>query len=59
MANVRAGASVHAGVGEARHSEIKDLGLPGAVHKDVARLEIAVNDSLLMGMVDGRAHLNE
>jgi hypothetical protein len=39
----------------ARDAEIEDLGLAALVHQDVGRLQIAVNDAALVGVVHGVA----
>ena len=41
----------------ARESEIQDLGLKVGPDQDVARLQVAVDDLMLMQVMDGRDHL--
>jgi hypothetical protein len=38
-----------------RDTEVENLGLPGLIHKNVARLKVAVDDSALMRVVNGVA----
>jgi hypothetical protein len=42
-------------VGGARHAEVQDLGLARRVDQDVRRLQVPVDDRLLMGVMDGIA----
>ena len=46
-------------VGRPRDTEVDDLRLAGRVHHDIGRLKIAVDDPLLVPMVDGVTGLGE
>src|SRR5262245_47914234 len=45
-------------VGDARHAKIENLGLAVLIHKDIARLEIAMNQAPLVRVMNGIANLN-
>ena len=46
-------------VGGAGHAEVEHLGLAGLVHQDVAWLQVAVDDALVVGVLHRVAHLRQ
>jgi hypothetical protein len=55
LADARVRRRVHVGVGRARHAEVEDLRLARLVDEHVPRLEIAVDDPLLVRVVNAVA----
>ena len=53
------GGGLNVGVGGAGHAKIENLGLTLFGDEDIARLQIAMNDPLLVGMLDRIADLGE
>ncbi len=47
------------GRGDMGHAEVEHLWLAGVIHKDVARLQVAMNDTLVMSVLHRVAHLRQ
>lgn len=58
--NARVGltSDLRVAVGDARQAEVENLGLAGVVDQNVAGLQIAMNDGMLMGGLDRLADFN-
>ena len=52
----QAGGGQQVGVGGVGHAEVEHLRLAGLIHQDVGRLEVAVDDALVVGVLHRVAH---
>src|SRR5262249_32227495 len=58
LPGVRLHGRLRVAIGDAGDAKVENLGLPGFIHQDIARFEIAMNQSALMRVMDGIANLN-